>query len=156
MLITCGCPAIDLIDSRLPFLHRPRPLRLSLCCFLDSISLSLSMASRMASTAGTVRPDDSFDLDPMLDDDEDDDDASSSSSSASSSSSLPQTGGHPDLPGSIPALVLHKAVAAGLTRAGFDEADPDALDELEGALASCPSLSLSLKGLTILCRWGGC
>ncbi|KAG0666330.1 hypothetical protein C6P46_004897 [Rhodotorula mucilaginosa] len=66
---------------------------------------------------------------------------SPSSSSSSSSSSLvvsPTTnaGPRPDLPGSIPALVLHKAVAAGLTRAGFDEADPDALDELEGALAS--------------------
>jgi hypothetical protein len=31
-----------------------------------------------------------------------------------------------------------------LTRAGFDEADPDALDELEGALASCQFSSLSL------------
>lgn len=73
----------------------------------------------------------------------------SPSSSSSSSSSLvvsPTTnaGPRPDLPGSIPALVLHKAVAAGLTRAGFDEADPDALDELEGALASCQFSSLSL------------
>jgi hypothetical protein len=84
---------------------------------------------------------------------------SPSSSSSSSSSSLvvsPTTnaGPRPDLPGSIPALVLHKAVAAGLTRAGFDEADPDALDELEGALASCQSSFSSLPRLWRLTMHG--
>ncbi|GAA5880778.1 hypothetical protein JCM3774_005745 [Rhodotorula dairenensis] len=76
----------------------------------------------------------------MLDEEDDDDEDDAASSSSSSSSLLVDAGagtyGHPDLPGSIPALVLHKAVAAGLDRAGFEGADPDALDELEGALAS--------------------
>ncbi|GAA5979403.1 hypothetical protein JCM11641_005024 [Rhodosporidiobolus odoratus] len=40
----------------------------------------------------------------------------------------------PDLPPSLPALVLRKLVAHQLDQAGFDAADEDATQELEGAL----------------------
>ena len=77
----------------------------------------------------------------------------SSSSSRSSSSRLPPLTSSafdsthhpaPPLPPSVPALVLHKLCAAGLAQAGFDAAAGDALDELEGVVAECASLSLSL------------
>ncbi|GAA5989965.1 hypothetical protein JCM10908_002399 [Rhodotorula pacifica] len=83
-------------------------------------------------TPATTSDNEDEDLLLEEEEEEEEDDASSSASS-----SLPAaTADRPDLPGSIPALVLHRAIAAGLTNAGFEEAEPAALDELEGALAS--------------------
>ncbi|GAA5820211.1 hypothetical protein JCM3770_006062 [Rhodotorula araucariae] len=68
---------------------------------------------------------------------------SGSSTSSSASRAVPLTssafdGVHtpaPPLPPSLPALVLHKLVAAELERNGFDAAAADALDECEGVVA---------------------
>lgn len=102
-----------------------------------------------------------YNPDLHLDDDDEDldldfDDASDASESGSSSAPLDDSvqadddhhhaadskDDKPPLPAAIPAIVLHRIVAHALVRAGFEQADADALAELEGAVASCKSAFL--------------
>ncbi|GAA5866499.1 hypothetical protein JCM8547_000644 [Rhodosporidiobolus lusitaniae] len=63
---------------------------------------------------------------------------SSDNEDASSRPPSPFTVDHPrpDLPPALAAQVLHRAVAAGLAHAGFEGAEEEALDELEGVVVS--------------------
>ncbi|POY73086.1 hypothetical protein BMF94_3924 [Rhodotorula taiwanensis] len=102
-----------------------------------------------------------YNPDLHLDDDDEDldldfDDASDASESGSSSAPLDDSvqadddhhhaadskDDKPPLPAAIPAIVLHRIVAHALVRAGFEQADADALAELEGAVAIFGSLLL--------------
>lgn len=86
------------------------------------------------------------DVELCSDDDLDRLSSAASSSSGSSASSHPPSldAPPPPLPAAIPAAVLHRLVALNLADAGFTDAEPDALQELEGALASCTSSSAHL------------
>lgn len=99
-------------------------------------------------------PDLELDNDPDLDEEdldleeeEDDDDASSSAPLDDSILAPGRPRDNDDerpLPPAIPAIVLHRLVADQLVRTGFEGAEPDALAELEGAVASCKSRSFSV------------
>lgn len=52
----------------------------------------------------------------------------------------------PDLPDGIAASCLRKLVALELTSAGFDSANQDALDELEGIVLSCEATAFVRSG----------
>jgi len=62
---------------------------------------------------------------------------SSNSSSRSTSPNPPLLPLAPSLPPALPALVLRKLVASQLLRTGFEAAEPEAVEFLEGALYTC-------------------
>ncbi|BGP65840.1 hypothetical protein NBRC10512_001392 [Rhodotorula toruloides] len=68
--------------------------------------------------------------------DAEDDDALSSHSSSAPLAPFTIHNPRPDLPPALPALVLRKLVAAELLSTGFEGADEEALEEVEGALYS--------------------
>lgn len=77
--------------------------------------------------------------------DAEDDDALSSHSSSAPLAPFTIHNPRPDLPPALPALVLRKLVAAELLNVGFEGAEDEALEEVEGALYSCQSLHQLMK-----------